>query len=71
MKRVFQPRTGGCKGKDRRMIREEGNILERWVESFTEMLNEEIEDKGNKEDYRRNLIAKPDHGLEQRQEICK
>jgi len=35
---------------------------------FTEMLNEEKEDK---EDYRRNLTVKPDHGLEQPQEICK
>jgi len=34
-------------------------------------LNEEKEDKGNKEDCRRNVIAKPDHGLEQPQEICK
>jgi len=25
----------------------------------------------DKEDYRRNLIAKPDHGLEKPQEICK
>jgi hypothetical protein len=35
------------------------------------MLIEEKEDKGDKEDYRRNFIAKPDHGLEQPQEICK
>jgi sorting nexin-29 len=35
------------------------------------MLNEEKEDKGDKEDYRRNLTVKPDHGLEQPQEICK
>jgi len=33
------------------------------------MLNEE--DKGHKEDYRRNLTAKPYLGLEQLQEICK
>ena len=42
-----------------------------WKEYFIEMLNEEKEDKGDKEDCRRNLIAKPDHGLEQPQEICK
>jgi preprotein translocase subunit SecE len=27
------------------------------------MLNEDKEDKGDTEDYRRNLMAKPDHGL--------
>ena len=53
------------------MVGEEGKILEIWTVYFTEMLNEEIEDKRDKEDYRRNLIAKPDHGLEQLQEICK
>ena len=74
MKRGFQPGMSGCKGKDERMIGEEGKILERWIEYFTEMLNEEKEDrgdKGDKEDYRRNPIIKPDHGLEQPQEICK
>ena len=71
MKRGFQPRMSGWKGKDGRMIGEEGKILEGWIEYFTEMLNEEKEDKGNKEDYRRNLLSKPDHGLEQPQEICK
>jgi hypothetical protein len=50
MKRGFQPRMSGCKGKDGRMIREEGKILERWIDYFTEMLNEEEEDKGYKED---------------------
>jgi hypothetical protein len=65
IKRGVQPRMSGCKGKDRRMIGEEGKILERWTEYYTEMLNEEKEDKGDKEDYRRNLIVKPDHGLEQ------
>jgi len=53
------------------MIGEEGKILEEWIEYFTEMLNEEKEDKMNKEDYRRNLLPRPDHGLEQPQEICK
>ena len=71
MERGFQPRMSGCKGRDGRMIGEEGKILERWIEYFTEMLIEEKEDKGDKEDYRRNLIAKPYHGLEQPQEICK
>jgi hypothetical protein len=68
MKRGFQPRMSGCKGKDGRMIREEGKILETWIEYFTEMLNEEEEDK---EDYKMNLIVKLDHVLEQPQEICK
>ena len=45
MKRGFQPRMSGCTGKDGRMIREEGKILERRVEHFTELLNEEDEDK--------------------------
>ena len=68
MKRGFQPRMSGCKGKDGRMVGEEGKILETWIEYFTEMLNEEEEDK---EDYKRNLIVKLDHVLEQPQEICK
>jgi len=63
MKRGFQPRMSGCKGKDGRMIGEEGKILERGIEYFTEMLNEDKEDKGDTEDYRSNLIAKPDDGL--------
>jgi len=50
MKRGFQPRMSGCRGKDGRMIGEEGKILERWIEYFTEMLNKEKEDKGDKED---------------------
>jgi hypothetical protein len=41
MKRGFQPRMNGCKAKDGRMTGEEGKILERWIEYFTEMLNEE------------------------------
>jgi len=45
MKRGFQPRTHGCKGKAGTMIGEEGKIPERWIEYFTEMLNEEEEDK--------------------------
>jgi len=68
MKRGFQPRMSGCKGKDGKMIGEEGKILERWIEYFTEMLNAEEEDKDDKEDYKTNLI---DHVLEQPQEICK
>jgi hypothetical protein len=67
MKRGFQPRMNGCKGKDGRMIGEEGKILERWIEHFTELLNEEEEDK--EEDYKRNITAKLDHVLEQPQEI--
>ena len=68
MKRGFQPRTHGCKGKAGTMIGEEGKIPERWIEYFTEMLNAEEEDKDDKEDYKTNLI---DHVLEQPQEICK
>ena len=45
MKRGFQPRMSGCIRKDGRMIREEGKILERWIEHFTELLNEGDEDK--------------------------
>ena len=71
MKRGCQSRMSGCKGKDGRMIGEEGKILERWIEYFTEMLNEEEEDEENKEDYKRNLIVKLDQALEQPQEICK
>jgi hypothetical protein len=57
MKSGFQPRMSGCKEKDRRMIGEEGKILETWIEYFTEMLNEE-EDKDDKEDCKMNLIVK-------------
>jgi hypothetical protein len=71
MKRGSQPRMRGCKGKDGRMIGEEGKILERWIECFIEMMNEEEEDKENKEDYKKNLIVKLDHVLGQPQEICK
>ena len=39
--------------------------------NFTQMLNEEEEDKEDEEDYKRNLIVKLDHLLEQPQEICK
>jgi hypothetical protein len=68
MKRVFQPRTSGCKSIDGKMIAEEGKVLVRWIEYFTEMLNEE---EKYKEDYRRSLILRLDHVLEQPQEICK
>ena len=67
MKRGYQPRMSGCKGKDGRMIGEEGKILERWIEHFTELLNEE-EDK--EEDNKWNITAKLGHALEQPQEIC-
>jgi hypothetical protein len=53
------------------MIGEEGKILERWIECFAEMLNEEEEDKDDKEDCKRNLIIKLDHVPEQLKEICK
>jgi hypothetical protein len=65
MKRDFQPRISGYKGKDGKMIGEEEKILERWIEYCTEMLNEEEEGKEDKEDYKRNLIVKLDHVLEQ------
>jgi hypothetical protein len=65
MKRGFQPRMSGCKGKNGRMIGEEGNKLERWIKYFTGMLNEEEEDEENKDDYKRNHIVKLDQALEQ------
>jgi hypothetical protein len=71
MKRGFQPRMSGYKGKDGKMIGEEEKILGRWIEYCTEMLNEEEEGKEDKEDYKRNLIVKLDHVLEQPQGICK
>jgi len=71
MKRGFQPRMSGCKGKDDRMTGEEGKILERWMEYFTEMLNEEEQVKEDEENYKRNLTVMPDHVLEEPQEICK
>jgi hypothetical protein len=61
MKRGFQPRMSGCKGKYGRMIGEEGKVFERWIQYFTEMLNEEEEDKEEKEDCKRDLIVKLDH----------
>ena len=65
MKRGFQSRMSGRKGKDGRMI-VEGKTLERWIEHFTEMLNE---DEDKEEDNKWNIIAKLDHALEQPQEI--
>jgi sorting nexin-29 len=53
------------------MIGEEGKIVERWIEYFTEMLNKEKEDKEDEENYKRYLIVKPDHVVEQPKEICK
>ena len=61
MKRGFQSRMSGRKGKDGRMI-VEGKTLERWIEHFTEMLNE---DEDKEEDNKWNIIAKLDHALEQ------
>jgi hypothetical protein len=60
MKRGFQTRMSGCKVKDGRVIGEEGKILERRIEYFTEMFNEEEEDREDKEDYKRNFIVKVD-----------
>ena len=68
MKRGFQPRMSGFRGKDGRMTGEEGKILERWVEHFTELLNEEDEDK--EEDNKWNITEKLSHALEQPQKIC-
>ena len=70
LKRGFQPRMSGYKGKGGRMIGEEGRILESWSEYFTEMLNEEEGDEENKEDYKSNLILKLEQALQQPQEIC-
>jgi hypothetical protein len=60
----------GCKGKDGRMTGEEGKILERWIEYFTVMLNEEKRTKRIKRT-KSNLIVRLDQALEQPQEICK
>jgi hypothetical protein len=46
MKRGFQPRMSGCKGKDGKIIGEEKKILERRTEHFAELVKEE-EDKEN------------------------
>ena len=70
MKRRFQPRMSGFKGKDGKIIGEEKKILERWTEHFAELLKE-AEDK-EKENHRGNPTPtiKPDHAQEQVQEIC-
>jgi len=70
MKRGFQPRMSGCKGKDGKIIGEEKKILERWTEHFVELLKEG-EDK-EKENHRGNPTptTKPDSAQEQVQEIC-
>ena len=65
MKRGFQPRMSGYTGKDGRMIGEEGKILERWTEHFTELLNEEDEDKEDNNKW--NITANLDYELEQEQ----
>ena len=70
MKRGLQRRMSGCKGKDGRMTGEEGKILERWIEYFTVMLNEEKRTKRIKRT-KSNLIVRLDQALEQPQEICK
>ena len=71
MKRGLQPRVSGCTGKGGRMIGEEGRILERWTEHFTELLNEE--DEGKEEDNKWNITEKLDYEFEQEQpqEICR
>jgi len=70
MKRGFQPRMSGCKGKDGKINGEEKKILERSTEHFAELLKEG-EDK-EKENHRGNPTptTKPDHAQEQLQEIC-
>ena len=70
MKGGFQPRMSGCTRKDGRMIREEGKILERWIEHFTELLNEE--DEGKEENNKWNITANLDDELEQEhlQGVC-
>jgi len=68
MKRGFQPRMSGCKGKDGKIIGEEKKILERWTEHFAELLME----GEDKENHRGNPTptTKPDRAQEQVQEIC-
>ena len=36
MKRGFQPRKSGCKGKDGKIIGEEKKVMERWTEKWIE-----------------------------------
>jgi len=48
MKRAFQPRMSGCKGKDGKTIAEKKEILERWTEHFAELMKEQ-EEKEEKE----------------------
>jgi hypothetical protein len=74
MKRGFQPRMSGCKGKNGKIIGEEKKILERWTEHFTELLKEgeDKEKEREKENHRGNPTptTKPDHAQEQVQETC-
>jgi len=72
MKRGFQPRMNGCRGKDGKTIGEEKEILERWTEHFAELLREGEEKEKEKGNHRGNPtpIIKPDRPQEQAQEIC-
>ena len=72
MKRGFQPRMSGCKGKDGKIIGEEKKILERWTEHSAELLKEGENKEKEKENHRGNPTptTKPDHTQEQVQEIC-
>jgi hypothetical protein len=46
LKKGFQPRSNGCRNKDGEIVREEGKILQRWEEYFTELLNiEKVEEE--------------------------
>jgi hypothetical protein len=49
MKRGFQPRMSGCKGKYGKTIGEEKETLERWTEHFAELLKEGEEKEEEKE----------------------
>jgi endonuclease/exonuclease/phosphatase family metal-dependent hydrolase len=72
MKKGFQPRMNGCKGKDGKMIGEEKEILERWTEHFKELLKEGEENDNEQENHKENHTPKikPDCTKELIQEIC-
>lgn len=50
MKRGFQPRVNGCRGKDGKIEGEERKVMGRWSEYFKELLNETENTVFNNED---------------------